>query len=270
MNNAELYTKNNALQKKDTLDCLEEFAAIIKWKKYGAKIIDIGCGDGSTTTEILKSFLPEDVDAIVGGDLSEKMVNYANEHYGGERTVFIPLDIQGRLPAELGGRFDHAFSFFTLHWIKRQKAAFSNIYRLLDEGGSCLLLFLGHMPIYDVFRVLARRDRWSAYLNNVDSFTSPYHDSQDPENEVKTLMTRIGFKNVEVRHQDKFFTFSSLDNCKKAVKAVTPFDIPEELWPEYLSDYLQVVRDMRMMDINNNQHESIKCHYKVIVAMGTK
>lgn len=121
MNDAELYTKNNALQKRDTLHCLEDIAMKIRWKEYGARIIDIGCGDGSTTAEILKLFLPKSFDALIGGDISEKMVNYANDTYGTEQLMFMQLNIEGRLPEELRERFDHAFSFFTLHWIKSQR-----------------------------------------------------------------------------------------------------------------------------------------------------
>lgn len=121
MDNAELYQKSNTLQKRDALDALEEYAAKIKWKTNGEKIVDIGCGDGSVTTEILKNYMPIHYKKLVGCDISEKMVHFANENYGNERTSFIVLDIEKYLPEHLRVQFDHVFSFYALHWIKRQK-----------------------------------------------------------------------------------------------------------------------------------------------------
>ncbi|CAH2231010.1 jg3461 [Pararge aegeria aegeria] len=121
MNNAELYQKSNTLQKRDALQCLEEYVKKIKWKYDGDRVIDIGCGDGSVTSSILKKFLPYNYKNLVGCDISEKMVKYAIDHHATDRTNFSVLDIEGILPDELRENFDHAFSFYALHWIKHQE-----------------------------------------------------------------------------------------------------------------------------------------------------
>lgn len=120
MNNAELYHKSNTLQKRDAQQCLEEYGGKIKWKNSD-RIVDIGCGDGGVTTDILKRFIPSDFEKLVGCDISERMVQFANELHGDERTVFTVVDIGGALPAELRFGFDHVFSFYTLHWINDQE-----------------------------------------------------------------------------------------------------------------------------------------------------
>ena len=58
------------------------------------------------------------------------------------------------------------------------RIAFTNIYNLLTRGGACLLTFLGHMPVYDVYRTLARNAKWNYWLRDVERFVSPYHDCQ--------------------------------------------------------------------------------------------
>lgn len=58
------------------------------------------------------------------------------------------------------------------------REAFTNIYNLLDNGGDCLLLFLSHMPMYDVIRTMSKNPKWSPWLRNVEAFISPYHDLQ--------------------------------------------------------------------------------------------
>lgn len=120
MNNAELYEKNNTLQKRDALQCLQEYGKKIKWKNLDA-IIDIGCGDGGVTTDVLKRFIPSNFKKVIGVDISEKMVQFANKHHGDERTIFRVMDIENILSKHLRRTFDHAFSFYTLHWIRDQE-----------------------------------------------------------------------------------------------------------------------------------------------------
>lgn len=118
--NAELYHKNNRMQRRDALQCLENYSGRMKWKKSGDKIIDIGCGDGSVLN-LTKNFIPMEYEEILGCDISEKMIHFANLNNKDHRTKFMVLDIEGKLPEALREKFDHAFSFYALHWIKDQE-----------------------------------------------------------------------------------------------------------------------------------------------------
>ncbi|XP_041986379.1 juvenile hormone acid O-methyltransferase [Aricia agestis] len=271
MNDAELYQQGNTLQTRDALLCLQEYAPRIRWATADI-VVDIGCGDGSVTTKILKKMLPPD-HKLVGCDKSDKMVMFANEHYGRDATSFIVLDIENDLPKGLRENFDHAFSFYALHWIKHQKAAFTNIYDLLAEGGDCLLMFLGHMPVYDVFRILAQSNKWRTWLKDVDRFISPYHDCKDSEKEIKRMMTDIGFKDVEVKCSERSFLYESTTAIKKAVAGVNPFEIPKDRVEDFLEDYVAIVKEKYLIDhANNNSTESfsVKTNYQLIIVYGKK
>ncbi|XP_049868223.1 juvenile hormone acid O-methyltransferase-like isoform X1 [Pectinophora gossypiella] len=213
MDNVELYHYSNKVQKRDAFRCLEEFGKKIKWRNFD-KVLDIGCGDGGVTTGILKKFIPDNFKHLVGCDISHRMVEFANRHYGDERTSFMVMDIEGQIPRDLRGAFDHTFSFYTLHWIVDQEAAFTNIYELLGPDGDCLLVFLGNTPLFDVFRILSRRPKWRPYLKDVERFVSPYHDSQDPEKEIRRMMAKIGFKNIDVQCKEMCFVYKTMDDVK--------------------------------------------------------
>lgn len=117
---AELYHGNNTLQRRDALQCLEEYAKKINWRCLDS-VVDIGCGDGGVTTNILRKFIPVNFKHLVGCDINERMVRFANNHYGDDKTTFMVLDIGGSVPLEVYGSFNHAFSFYALHWIKDQE-----------------------------------------------------------------------------------------------------------------------------------------------------
>lgn len=121
MHYPELYQNTSDMPKRDIKILLENNIEKIKWNRSNDKIIDIGSGDGGATVEILKKYLPNNFVKLYGCDKSESMVNFANQHHSDEKTSFILLDIEGHLPEELERSFDHAFSFYALHWVRNHE-----------------------------------------------------------------------------------------------------------------------------------------------------
>lgn len=59
----------------------------------------------------------------------------------------------------------------------------------------------------------------------------------------------------------------------EAVIAVNPFKIPKHLHKDFLEDYMDIVRDMRLLDEQNNNVQesvSVRAQYKIIIAYGKK
>ncbi|KAJ8730693.1 hypothetical protein PYW08_002106 [Mythimna loreyi] len=269
MNNAVLYEKCNSLQKRDALLCLEEYSSKLKWKKNNNNILDIGCGDGSVTN-MLKKYIPTDF-KLLGCDISEKMVNFANDHHCNEQTSFTVLDIESDLPEGMKGKFDHVFSFYALHWIINQERAFKNIYNLLSEDGECFMIFLAGAPVFDVYRVLARNNKWSKWLQNVDRYVSPYHDSKEPEKEVKKMLEKIGFVDYDVQCKNSVYVYEDLHVLRRAFTAVNPFKIPEDKFDDYMSDYLEILKEMQIMaKFNNNYETNVQFRYRLLVIYARK
>ncbi|KAL4716356.1 hypothetical protein ACJJTC_006718 [Scirpophaga incertulas] len=269
MNNPKLYQEYNFATKRDAFDFLTEYADKIKWKKKGAKIIDIGCGDGSVTATVLKNFIPDNFEQLLGSDINETMVNFANECHMDDKTKFSVLDIASDLPEDMKRQFDHVFSFYALHWIKKKKqeTAFKNIFELITAGGNCLLMFVGYHTFHDIYRTLAQREKWRSCLHPLDGFVSPYYDSQEPEQEIRTLLSNIGFSDIVVRCQDKMFVYDSPDTMMNVVRAVNPFKMSKEMWDDFAQDYLQVIQDQKT-DIDETSTATI--HYSLITVYATK
>lgn len=70
MDSVEEYIDSSDLQRKDSLDVIEEFSDEIA--KMHGRCIDIGCGPGSLTKDVLLPRLPPD--AVVVGKLRIKML----------------------------------------------------------------------------------------------------------------------------------------------------------------------------------------------------
>ncbi|KYN07910.1 Putative methyltransferase 235L [Cyphomyrmex costatus] len=109
------YGASNKVQRYGVSAIIEEFAENLV--KISGKCMDIGCGPGNIT----KEFLLPSIDSngqIIGIDILESMIKYANESFGDEKRLqFDVLNIETKtLPKKYISEFNHIFSFYTLHW----------------------------------------------------------------------------------------------------------------------------------------------------------
>ena len=58
MHNADLYEVSNAMQRRDAAAVLKEFAPRLQWQP-SELILDIGCGSGDVTADILIPGIPK-------------------------------------------------------------------------------------------------------------------------------------------------------------------------------------------------------------------
>lgn len=125
MNKAKLYQRSNELQRVDTKLVLSEYAPLIKWNGFDT-VMDVGCGTGDVTVDFLLPEIPTTYLKLVGTDISDSMIRYANETYQNlPRVSFERLDISGAIDAKFLNYFDHVTSFFCLHWVQNQKYVIS-------------------------------------------------------------------------------------------------------------------------------------------------
>lgn len=114
------YCEAHDLQRRDASEVIEEFADELAMMH--GRCIDIGCGPGHVTKEIILPKLPNDA-VVVGIDISELMIQRAKIKYSAEdRLTFSKLDIESpELPIEEIGKYDHAVSFYCLHWCQNMR-----------------------------------------------------------------------------------------------------------------------------------------------------
>jgi SAM-dependent methyltransferase len=99
----------------------------------GERVLDIGCGPGSTTIELGKRVGPDG--EVVGADISAAMIAAAerrSDRAAAGNVSFMVADVQND---SLGEPFDAAFSRFGVMFFPDPAAAFTNIGRALRPGG---------------------------------------------------------------------------------------------------------------------------------------
>ncbi|XP_037870557.1 juvenile hormone acid O-methyltransferase-like isoform X1 [Bombyx mori] len=263
---AEFYENSNSIQRQDAADTLNEYSSRLNWKETGESILDIGCGDGSVT-DILRSYLPKSRKTLLACDISERMVKHAEGRYGNNTTAFTVLNIEGDIPDELKGKFDHVFSFYALHWIQNQEKGFTNIHSMMRDDGECLLTFLAYSPIYSMFEGLKDTPKWTAWLKDINLFLSPYHDCMEPDRVIEKLFKKIGFRFIDVRSRQKKFVYNKISDFKNTVLAISPFKIPEHMLEEFWDDLVEVGVGMRIIDKKN---DTVNLIYNLLIVHSRK
>jgi len=95
----------------------------------GQRVLDIGCGMG----QFVAYCAQQGAKHVVGADISNKMIEYANQNNKGENTEFICSAIED-LQFE-NQSFDLIVSSLVLHYVKDYREVVSNIRRWLQIAG---------------------------------------------------------------------------------------------------------------------------------------
>jgi trans-aconitate methyltransferase len=97
--NAALYATHNHLQRTDANYALGTYSNLIKFQNDEI-VLDVGSAGGDLTSDILTPRLPPNFEKVIGLDISDNMVNFANNRYrSNPRVSFSQMDISSKSPS---------------------------------------------------------------------------------------------------------------------------------------------------------------------------
>uniref|UniRef100_A0A1B6D8D7 Methyltransferase domain-containing protein n=1 Tax=Clastoptera arizonana TaxID=38151 RepID=A0A1B6D8D7_9HEMI len=266
--NNEIYLQFNTMQKRDSTEILKEYSKFFHWTENEA-VLDVGCGPGDVTTELLLPLL-SDTSHLIGLDIDPSNIEYAKEKYSDKRLSFITADFGNKNITEILQKrtFTKIYSFYCLHWISDQKQVATNLCSLLQPGGQVLAIIMADTHAFTIYKALSEMEKWKPYMQDVDKFISPYFNIPDTKQMVLDIFSAAGLvvKNYEKR--ECHFTFPSFECQLDSFRAVNPFfkRIPDDLKAEFL----EIVKQL-LIRFQNVQSKSIEenlpttCFYKLII-----
>ena len=93
-----------------------------------SKVLEVGCGTGSTALELAKT-----AGQVTATDISGKMLDIARAKPGADAITFLEADVLGS--PEIDGGYDAVFAHSLLHLVPDLPAALDRIAKLIKPGG---------------------------------------------------------------------------------------------------------------------------------------
>lgn len=164
--NANLYTK---FERERTLPA-KDLLSRIRLERP-ARLIDIGCGPGNSTRELMRRW-PEA--EVIGLDNSQNMLEKAKEELPAAK--FILADAGGDL--SILGKFDIIFSNAALQWIPGHISLLPKLMELLNSGGALAVQVPNttKMAITAALDKTASAERWGKLFSGLTT----KHSSNEP------------------------------------------------------------------------------------------
>ncbi|WP_066190396.1 MULTISPECIES: class I SAM-dependent methyltransferase [Gracilibacillus] len=187
----EHYQQSSQTQSKQGNALIRELAV-----EDGAKVLDIGCGNGSTTIELWEKGKDLAVDAF---DLSDSMIEtaIANRDQAGISKQQLHFFVMTALDLNSQQAYDLVFSNAALHWVTDYETMYKKIYDSLKPNGRIAI----HQGGYDSYKglhekvqtAISRLDLEMYYQN----WTYPiYYPTKESYEDV---LTSIGFKDISIK-----------------------------------------------------------------------
>lgn len=199
------YDANSEHQYKKQEELFEAYADWIRLDEC-KNIIDVGCGSGRATKELLADKARQA--NVVGVDFSESMIKEAKEGYRASNLKFKQADGQ-KLPEKYKEKFDLLLSQHVIHWMSDHEAFVKSAGLVLASGGKLLVGGAGKaVPedgrdyIWRAVKKVAEKEQWKqlfAGLGGAENFEDKNH-SIDPES-MKKWLTEAGFGDIKIENR---------------------------------------------------------------------
>ncbi|XP_043465235.1 juvenile hormone acid O-methyltransferase-like [Leptopilina heterotoma] len=242
MDQVDTYLKHsNGIQYHVITGLLNEFENEVSQMK--GTVMDIGCGPGNSTKSLILPKLSKDA-VVVGLDVSEKMVECARILNADEkeRLSFEQFDIEVKdFPVEYEERFDHGFSFFTLHWIADLRLAFENIYKLLKPGGTFLSQTIQVFNGYNGYLKLAESEKFKEYMKDARRYVTSLYFAENPRAALIEILEDVGFQVLHCSVREKITGYKSQADRKELYTSINPFVLrmPEDVKNEFMDKLME-------------------------------
>ncbi|XP_026812473.1 juvenile hormone acid O-methyltransferase-like isoform X1 [Rhopalosiphum maidis] len=221
----EQYIKNDGLQRENAENISNTYIQRMVWKSNEI-VLDLGCGPGDVTSDILYPLLMNNIDHLIGVDKSVEMVEYAKKTYERSKMGFEVLDIENTNDCSFySHKFNKIFSFFCLHRVSNKADSLSNMHLMLKSGGEMLINFLLIDPLVELYTCMDIE--WQKYIKDIKQ---SLNNSQD---EIRDIFIKAGFRIINLESSVKKYTFSDLSSYLNTIKSV---DYVYTLLPRHLYD----------------------------------
>lgn len=178
--------------------------AAVDTATLNGRVLDIGCGTGFLTGELLAlspglSVVALDIALPMLQTARRKLLGNADVHYVCADADALPL-------AERS--IDHVFSNLALQWCSRPATVFDDIRRVLKPGGQLAYSTFGPQTLQELKAAWARVDSYS----HVNAFYRP--------EELRCFLQQAGFRDINIASKSYLPRYESVPALMRELKGI--------------------------------------------------
>nr|XP_022913468.1 juvenile hormone acid O-methyltransferase-like [Onthophagus taurus] len=221
---------------------VNSFKNVLEWKSEGKEeILDVGCGEGSTTIHILEKMVMENTKNynILGIDLMDSMIDLAKKSFPNRENIqFKQADILD-VNAWVGYKehFHKVLSILCFMIVPNPKVWIKNIYNVLKPNGQIFFMLCLTNAMVKQQLYLSKQKKWETYQKK-NAMCSEFFINENSTDWIIRHLEEGGFKHL-IYNEIVFDTpLKNKEASYKFTKAFTLLNetIPEELKEEYLNE----------------------------------
>ncbi|XP_067145266.1 juvenile hormone acid O-methyltransferase-like [Centruroides vittatus] len=242
----------------------------MKWSDEDI-ILDIGCGPGRTTKNIL---LPkcQKLKKIVAIDVIPDYIEYASKTYFHEKIEYKTRDILQSPDLQEIGNYDKVTSIYVFHFINDYQKLFSVISSILKPGGYFFFIFLTKFPLFPIMRDLSTNEEWTKYIKTGDivETTALAHDWNDVESEFENYVSKFDLTVTKSKCEVLDVPFSDKKHFLDIFSAVFPKAIFEKVEPGVKRRLLKEAEPIILKYATEKKNGEISVPFEIFQVSGMK
>lgn len=196
--------------------------------KSGEKILDIGCGTGSTSQSLSK--LVGENGLITGIDISEPILRFAKnqlENRNIKNIDFIQEDAQTFNLSNFN--YDAIFSRFGIMFFEDPFFAFKNIKKSLNSRGRITFICWSNREENDWITLSSKVASQFLELPPKNNPREPGPFAFEEYSYIKEILTKSGWKNINIKnHKENIIVGKTLDHAAAFLSKMGPMSVPFE------------------------------------------
>ncbi|XP_023231741.1 juvenile hormone acid O-methyltransferase-like isoform X2 [Centruroides sculpturatus] len=234
-------------------------------------ILDIGCGPGRITKNILLPNCPK-LKKIVAIDIDPNYIEYARKTYFHEKIEFKTQNILEKPDPEEVGKYDKVVSFHAFHLIPDYEKLFNVISTLLKPGGHFFFIIVPNFRIFSIIRDLSTDKEWTKHIKAEDllALLPPTVYWEDVETEFKNFVSKFDLRVTNIKCHTLKASYPNKKHFLDISLALFPRTIFENLEPE-VKDYLwKQAQPIVFKYCSQEENGEIAVSYEALQVSGTK
>tara|TARA_B000000441_G_C21700400_1_gene325539 strand:+ start:224 stop:1069 length:846 start_codon:yes stop_codon:yes gene_type:complete len=196
--------------------------------KSGEKILDIGCGTGSTSQSLSK--LVGENGLITGIDISEPILSFAKnqlENRNIKNIDFIQEDAQTFNLSNFN--YDAIFSRFGIMFFEDPFFAFKNIKKSLNSRGRITFICWSNREENDWITLSSKVASQFLELPPKNNPREPGPFAFEEYSYIKEILTKSGWKNINIKnHKENIIVGKTLDHAAAFLSKMGQMSVPFE------------------------------------------